>query len=155
MTSPKKIILPITLICIILSCLLGTSPGLFALEVTEVMVSDVTPASFCVVFLTSEKASADIALYQDTDGLYPVSSYTIIDTPCTDEALFSQAAQKGIRKIKVTDLSQDTTYYFKLIATSTEDPNMNCPAASRWISMLPIIRSGARVPMRTETWVRR
>lgn len=126
MIIKQEVIPGIILILTTLAWLLAPFSPAAALDITEVMVTDVTPASFCVVSITSEEVSGKIRIeiYQDRNGLYPVSSYNIIEVPCTDTSIFNQAASKGINKIKVEGLSDSTDYYFRFSATSILDPNV-------------------------------
>ena len=95
----------------------------YAFAIQEVMVTDVTPASFSVVWLSDLEVVGDIELFQDNEGLYPEVSHNVIKTPCSDEQIFSQAASNGIIKIKVEGLTKDTAYYFRLTCTMAEDAN--------------------------------
>ena len=97
----------VIVLIIVFSLFLLVKSPLWALEISEVMVTDVTPSAFCVIWLAGESATGDIEVYQDTAGSYPVASYSVVNTPCQDAQIFARAAAKGIIKIKVEGLSKN------------------------------------------------
>ena len=98
------------------------TPGLFAgvPVVSDLVVSDVTPRSFSVIWNTSEPAVPDIDVFSDESGLTPVSGIVVTPFPLKNENVSVRDAARtaGVMKVEVTGLTAGTLYYFQTRTTS-------------------------------------
>ena len=86
----------------------------------NIFVSDVTTNSFSVIWSTSEACNASLEVYEDIEGLYPITDMEIIPHPTytNDNSIKEQAENNGVMKVTITGLQPDSTYYFRTISTS-------------------------------------
>lgn len=75
----------------------------------SLMVTDVTPVQFCVVWATSEPASASLNLYVDPQGTTPYTEAVVV----SESAAHPPAEDNGVMKVKVMGLKPDTEYFFR------------------------------------------
>ena len=89
-------------------------------ETGDLFVTDVTTASFSVIWASSEASFADIEVFDDPDGLYSASYSDIIPHQVNsgDLSIKEAAENNGVMKVTVTGLSANTTYYFRTLTTS-------------------------------------
>jgi len=89
-------------------------------EVSHVMVTDVTTRSFSVIWASSEASTADLEVFEDSDGTVSVTTAVITPHPVEsgNATIATLAEDKGVMKARVTALSANTTYYFRTITTS-------------------------------------
>lgn len=103
-------------------------------EVNHVMVTDVTTVSFSVIWASSEASTADLQVYEDADGLTPVTDAVIIPYPVNDPinaaSIIEAAENNGVMKVMVTGLQLDTTYYLQTITTSKSTSDIAYEPAS-------------------------
>lgn len=89
-------------------------------ETTAVRITDVTPSSFSVVWMTDVAADPFVEVYVDSAMQQRVTEGVSIAAMPTASANAAQAAQsKGIMKVRVSGLQPTTTYY---VRTVTKDP---------------------------------
>lgn len=93
----------------------------WGLSANDVHISDVSPASFTVIWTESEAASGNLEVFADVAGTQPVDSAQI-DVQFTasgNGSLATQAAANGVLRVRVSGLKPATGYFFRL--TSTPD----------------------------------
>ena len=83
----------------------------------SLMVTDVTPVQFCVVWATSEPASASLNLYVDPEGTTPYTEAVVV----FESAAHPPAEDNGVMKVKVMGLKPDTEYFFQTETTAKDD----------------------------------
>jgi hypothetical protein len=86
----------------------GATPGL--------RVTDVTPTAFSLVWFSGRAATCSAYVYSDPDGNNPVNGVTITD----ESTAHPPAAQNGVMKVRVSELTPGTTYYFQTVTTTEE-----------------------------------
>jgi hypothetical protein len=91
----------------------------------SVMVTDVTPFSFSVIWSSNEPATASLNIFSDEDGTTPAMGISLEPHPTAsgDMTIKTKAEDNGVMKVKVTGLKPDTTYYFQTITTSKAAPS--------------------------------
>jgi len=96
-------------------------PALAAPTISHVVVSDVTPVSFSVIWASSEPSTPSLRVFQDEDGTIEAQGVTIEPQPLTSGSveISALAEEKGVMKVRVSGLTPDTTYFFQTITTST------------------------------------
>lgn len=92
-----------------------------AITVADVYVTDVTPSSFTVVWIDEPNATGNIDLYSDVLGTQPVTDAVFQNqfTDSNDTSLASQARANGVLRVRVSNLSANTPYFFKLNYTNS------------------------------------
>lgn len=102
--------------------------------VNDIIVSDVTTRSFCVIWNASEASMPDLKIFSDPEGLFPVTGITITPQPVKNGSLFiqTQAENNGVMKVKVKELTPDTVYYYQIVTTSkaSSDITVTPPAGA-------------------------
>jgi hypothetical protein len=83
----------------------------------SLLVTDVTPVQFCVVWATSEPASGSLSVFLDPDGTTAYAEAVII----SDSAKHPPAENIGVMKVKVVGLKLDSSYYFQTKSISKKD----------------------------------
>jgi hypothetical protein len=88
------------------------------------VVTDVTPFSFSVIWTSNEPATAALNVFNDVNGTTPAGGITLEPHPTRsgDATIKSEAEDNGVMKVRVTGLNPDTTYYFQTITTSKAAP---------------------------------
>jgi hypothetical protein len=89
-------------------------------EVSHVMVTDVTPLSYSVIWESSEASTSNLNVFLDEDGAIPATDITTISQPVQngDMGIATAAEDNGVMKVRVSGLEPDTTYYFQTVTTS-------------------------------------
>jgi len=89
-------------------------------EVSNVLVTDVTPVSFSVIWSSSEACTSNVNIFMDEEGNEPATGVTIVSQPVKNgEMSIAIAAEgNGVMKVFVGGLEQDTTYYYQTVTTS-------------------------------------
>ena len=86
-----------------------------AIDVQDsLIVTDVTPAQFCVVWTASEPATGWIKVFEDPNGTTPYSEAVVE----FQSAKHPPAENIGVMKVKVTGLKPDTEYFFQVETTA-------------------------------------
>lgn len=80
--------------------------------VSSLAITDVTPTSFSVVWISSEPSTCNISLYDSQ--LHPLPDPPVV----SESALHPPAEDLGVMKARVTGLHPDTLYYFQTVTTS-------------------------------------
>lgn len=80
----------------------------------SLIVTDVTPVQFCVVWTTSEPATGTVLVFEDAEGTNPYAEAIVK----FQSAEHPPAENLGVLKVKVTGLKPDSVYYFQTITTS-------------------------------------
>jgi hypothetical protein len=91
--------------------------------VKDLFVTDVTPRSFSVIWVSAEASRIDfpyLFVYSDPDGLIPVLDAEVTPHPVENGSTDIQglAEDNGVMKVRVKGLEPDTAYYFQTITTS-------------------------------------
>ena len=83
---------------------------------SDVYVTDVTPSSFTVVWIDEANATGSIDLYSNVLGTLPVADAVYQDqfTDSNNISLANQARVNGVLRVRVSNLSANTPYFFKL-----------------------------------------
>ena len=107
-------------------------------ETMSVRVTDVTPTSFAVVWMTDVAAVPEVEIYLDA-AMQEQLSEEVLLTPMADASaqVAAAAQQKGIMKIRATGLAPSTTYYAR---TVSKDPD--APASIGYSSLLEVTTAG-------------
>jgi hypothetical protein len=93
--------------------------GIFAYGIGEAavthepIVTDVTPKQFCVVWTTSEPASATVNVFVDPEGKTPALGAVVT----SESEEHPPAEEIGVMKVQVTGLTPDTEYFFQAKST--------------------------------------
>jgi hypothetical protein len=89
---------------------------------SNVMVTDVTPTSFSVVWSASEASKPGLNVFYAEDGATIVEDAVVVAHPVNDStneaAIIEAAENRGVMKVMVAGLEPDTSYYFQTITTS-------------------------------------
>ena len=82
----------------------------------DIFISDVTPTSFTVVWDAGKSASGNLVIYSDPRGLDLISNLTMQNgfTESGDTSLSNQANANGTLRTRVSGLSADTAYFFRV-----------------------------------------
>ena len=83
----------------------------------SMIVTDVTPVQFCVVWATSGPASGTVRVFLDAAGTTPNADAKVF----SESAKHSPAEDIGVLKIKVLGLKPDSRYYFQIESTNKSD----------------------------------
>nr|WP_319396085.1 hypothetical protein [uncultured Desulfobacter sp.] len=88
--------------------------------ISDIMVTDVTPSSFSVIWCASEPSTADLNIYIDENALFPAINAVTFPHPLGNKSASIQnaAEDNGVMKVMVTGLLPDTTYYFQTVTVS-------------------------------------
>ena len=91
--------------------------------VTNEIVTDITPGSFCVVWTTDEAATGSLEIYADAAGTTPVTDAVITAHPTVSGSgsVRESAEDRGIMKVKVSNLTPETLYYYRSVSVSKTD----------------------------------
>ncbi|MFA5905422.1 MAG: hypothetical protein WC836_15935 [Desulfobacula sp.] len=94
--------------------------------ITDMMITDVSTRSFSVIWSASEGGKPAILVFNDAEGLFPVTGIQTTLQPLKNGNLSIQtlAEDIGVMKVEVTGLLPDTIYYFKTITTSKSSGNI-------------------------------
>lgn len=94
-----------------------------AAQITGVQVTDVTPRSFSVIWLSDVPAGPDLWVYSDADGQNQINAeITIEPMPVGKgfEAIQEVAEERGVLKARATHLKPATPYYYKIVTTAKD-----------------------------------
>ena len=115
----KRYRLPITFFSLLL--LPVTISWAAAPLVQNMTITDVTPVSFSVIWVSDQPSSCDIAVFSDANGANDITA-TLAITPhpmhTGDATLVNAAQPRGVMKIQVSGLKNATRYYFRTKTTS-------------------------------------
>jgi hypothetical protein len=81
------------------------------------MVTDVTPVQFCVVWATSEPAFGSLNVFLDPEATTPYMEAVVI----SQSAKHPPAEDIGVMKVKVVGLKPDTEYFFQTETIAKDD----------------------------------
>lgn len=105
------------------ACLVGSWAGAtFAVmpQVSGTQVTDVTPYSFSVIWLSDIAADADIKVFSDAAGVNQITGNVKVEPfPVGNgfEAIRSDAESRGVLKVRVGRLAPSTNYYFRTVTS--------------------------------------
>ncbi len=89
-------------------------------ETAGVRITDVTPTSFSVVWLTDVTADPAVEVYADNAMTSQITDRLIVTPmPSGSQRISTAAKSKGIMKVRVSGLTASTAYY---VRTVTKDP---------------------------------
>lgn len=93
-------------------------------DTVSARVTDVTPSSFAIVWMTDVAAEPDVEIYSDSALTAPVAD-GIAKAPLPDISPDAAAAAKlkGIMKVRVTGLAPNTSYYARSVTRDPADAN--------------------------------
>jgi hypothetical protein len=90
-------------------------------ETVSTRVTDVTPSSFSVVWMTNVPAEPDLEVYTDqTMSTRITEGARVVPMPDASPDLVSAAKANGIMKVRVSGLAANTRYYVRAV---TRDPS--------------------------------
>lgn len=90
----------------------------YAIVVDNTMiVTDVTPLQFCVVWETSEPARGLVNVFLDLGGVTPYAA-AVVTSESVDHP---PAEENGVMKVRVLGLKADTEYFFQTVRASKAD----------------------------------
>jgi hypothetical protein len=107
-------------VCCLLLCANAGAAWSATPEVSNILITDVTPVSFSVVWTASGPSNCGINVFTDEKGLQELTDLLIEPMPVAnrDPTIVSDAIANGVMKVRVNGLSPDTTYYFQTITIS-------------------------------------
>ncbi|MBW2000712.1 MAG: hypothetical protein JRJ29_22470, partial [Deltaproteobacteria bacterium] len=81
------------------------------------LVTDVTPVSFSVAWVSGVDSTGSINVFLDRDGINQASDLSLYFQPVlgVDNNVGILAATKGVLKVRVSGLSPRTSYYFQTV----------------------------------------
>lgn len=124
--SLRRLILILTLV------LLWPGQGFAGVPtVKDLMVTDVTPNSFSVIWVTNEPCTADIKVYLDAQATMPAENAVVTAHPLESgsSSIKTKAEDQGVMKVRVEGLNANTAYYFTTVSTSkSTSESTNYPA---------------------------
>lgn len=91
----------------------GYGMSLGAVIENSLVVTDVTPAQFCVIWGTQEPASGWVDVFLDQDATIPFTEAVVEP----ESPAHPPAEDIGVIKVKVVGLKPDTEYFFKARTT--------------------------------------
>jgi hypothetical protein len=107
----------------VLLILLGSGSALAVPETVSVRVTDVTPTSFAVVWMTDVAAEPAVQIYQEASGANEITgSLRLTPMPDAAPAVAAAARQKGIMKVRVSGLAPQTTCYVRTVTADPANP---------------------------------
>lgn len=83
----------------------------------SLMVTDVTPVQFCVVWATSEPASGSLDVFLDPEATIPYTEAVVI----SESAEHPPAEDIGVMKVRVVGLKPDTEFFFQTKSIAKDD----------------------------------
>ena len=116
-TSSKPIMRTAALLVALLCTCMIMLPFAVAGEpmVSHLVITDVTPLSFSVVWISSEPSNCSLRVFDDQ--LQELSGLTVV----CESALHAPAEDLGVMKAIVIELQPNTSYYFQTLTTSKAD----------------------------------
>jgi hypothetical protein len=104
----------------LIGVLLLSSTALAVPETVSVRITDVTPSSFAVVWMTDVAAEPTVQVFADSAASNEITgAVRITALPDAAGEVAAAARAKGIMKVRVSGLAAGTTYY---VRTVTVDP---------------------------------
>lgn len=92
-------------------------------ETVSVRVTDVTPSSFAVVWMTDVSAEPAVQVFLEAGGGGEItSSLRLTPMPDASPAVAAASRQKGIMKVRVSGLSPATTLYVRTVTADPTNP---------------------------------
>lgn len=130
----------------LIGVLLLSSTALAVPETVSVRITDVTPSSFAVVWLTDVAAEPTVQVYTDStasDEITEAVRITAMPEASADVAVAARA--KGIMKVRVSGLDAGTTYYVRTVTVDPADESSvgySAPQAATTASTVAPYRTG-------------
>lgn len=131
---------------LLISLLLWAGHALAVPETVSMRVTDVTPSSFSVVWLTDVAAEPAVEVFADASMANALTDRLRLE-PMPDAAapVAESARAKGIMKVRICALQAGTAYW---VRTVTRDPNS--PASISYSSLRQVTTATTVVPYRRE-----
>ncbi len=137
----KKILVSI----IILLLFAGTAQAVP--ETVSMRITDVTPSSFSVVWMTDVTAEPTVEVFADSSMTTDVTGMVdVMPMHGASAAVVEAARVRGIMKVCVTGLSADSTYF---VRTVTKDPAI--PGSVGYSALAEVRTAALVVPYKTES----
>ena len=112
----------LTCILYAVSCILS-SHALAVPETAGVKITDVTPASFSIVWMTDVEADPAVEVYRDSSMTERViEGITITPMPGISQEVKDAAKRKGIMKVRVSGLTPVTIYFVRAVTQDPQNP---------------------------------
>jgi len=92
-------------------------------EVLSARITDVTPSSFSMVWMTDVEAVPGVEIYKDRSMTIDITDkITIVPMHGADETTVAAARQKGVLRIRVSGLEAQTVYYVRAVTIDFSNP---------------------------------
>jgi hypothetical protein len=101
--------------CLCLGAAMGAVAEAGEPAISRLVVSDVSPRSFSVAWISSEPSTCGLRLFDEKRR--PMSAIEIL----SESAKHPPAEELGVMKVKVSNLKPDTIYYVQTVTTSKAD----------------------------------
>ncbi len=100
--------------------LFGSVGNSYAVNYSELMVTDVSASAFTVNWQRDEAAAPILEVYSDVQGLVPAPGVTITPsyTASNDSTLAALAETNGVMRVRVSGLQADTVYFYRTLSTA-------------------------------------
>jgi len=95
-------------------------------QISRTQVTDVTPYSFSVIWVSDIATNADIKVYSDAAGLNQITgSVKVEPIPVGNGfgAVKSDAQSRGVLKVRIGKLTPSTSYYFRAVTSDQAKPS--------------------------------
>lgn len=93
-------------------------------DISGMRVTDVTPASFAVVWMTDISADPGVEVYLDSSMTRRITDSLVVSAMSSIRSDVAQAAKdKGIMKVRVSGLDPAVRYYVKAVTRETSNPS--------------------------------
>jgi hypothetical protein len=87
----------------------------------SLIVADVTPVQFCVIWGTSEPASGSLSVFLDPEGTIPYTEALVI----SESAGHPPAEDIGVMKVRVIGLKPDMEFFFQTKTIAKDDDSIS------------------------------
>lgn len=117
----QSMVLGACLVCSWSSVTLAAMP-----QVSGTQVTDVTPYSFSVIWLSDTAAAADIKVYSDAAGVNQITGNAKVESIPVGNgfgAVKMDAESRGVLKVRVGRLTPSTSYYFRTVTSDPANPS--------------------------------
>lgn len=131
---------------ILIGVLLLCSTALAVPETVSVRITDVTPSSFAVVWLTDVAAEPTVQVFTDSAGNNEITgAVRITAMPDAAAEVAAAARAKGIMKVRVSGLAAGAQYYVRTVTVDPANPSSVGYSAPQAVTLASVV-----APYRTD-----